>query len=369
MPTLTLPLLSRLTSRLGPSTAGWVGIDVGRRAVKLAQVAWNGDTCHIERRWVLPTRDPSANEASEARPATHFALPSHLHIARKLFQGRAAAVVLPMADLNQRTIEVPPGTSAETANMIEQDLLADLSGCEEGVSFDFWESTVREQRGSDSKRVSILAAPRKDVVSFADKLLAAGFECRILDGMPCAMARAVALAEARDSDEPAAAIDLGHSHPLFVVAVRGRPVFTRSLRGCDLQSLYKPLCEGLSVEAAQAEQLLLRFGVCLGNGLVPKLSVEQATHRLVAAPLANLVTELQRTLAYLSQQFREFVPRRLWLLGGGATFPGIDGHLTRQLDTAAAPWRLLDAGTSAAPGDALFGVAVALSMLSRKEQP
>lgn len=361
MTTLRLPIGSFARRGIAAPRRGWIGVDFGSRAIKLAQVAWSNDAYRIVARWTLAT--PESDPAAQSPISVQAPAAAQLRAARKLFRGVDVAASLPMSVLALRTIDAPPGTLEETVCLIEQDLLNDLPDADGGVSFDFWEVPSRDARAPEGKRYSVLAAPRNTVMHFADALLKAGLDSRVFDGLPCALARAVQLAEGPASMEPSAVIDLGFSSPLFVVVIDGQPVFVRPLRGCDMQSFTRPLCAGLDINLAQAEQLLGRFGVA-SSGRSEATAAEIATHRLAAEPMDALISELQRTLGYLSQQLREQVPRRMWVLGGGAAWPGMAERLAEKLDLPVHPWKLPGLAPATDRSDALFGVAAALSSLA-----
>jgi actin-like ATPase involved in cell morphogenesis len=98
----------------------------------------------------------------------------------------------------------------------------------------------------------------------------------------------------------------------------------------------------------------------------PLREVQDVLTDIVAAPLAEIVAELNKTLAYPELHRSRLVPQMLWLFGGGATVRNIAEHLSSKTGLPARVWGLAARGdaqlVTAAP--ALFGPAAALSALA-----
>jgi Tfp pilus assembly PilM family ATPase len=189
--------------------------------------------------------------------------------------------------------------------------------------------------------------------------LSAGLECRALDGMPTALARAVALAGLDQPDRAVIAVDLAYSAPLFVLVKNGQPLLARTLRGGGLQSIMQPLETNLRISSEECQQLLNCYGVAI-KGQTPVVAT-QKTMQWIADPLYNLVTEIKRTIDYVGTQFRSLKPDCLCLFGGGALIKNLPEYLSQQLNTPAVPWTL--GGEHVDPSDPLYGVAAGLSLL------
>jgi Tfp pilus assembly PilM family ATPase len=163
-------------------------------------------------------------------------------------------------------------------------------------------------------------------------------------------------------DVPLAALDLGYSSALFVVAVAGRPVFCRVLRNCGLGQFVRQLEEGLALSPEECGQLLARVGISESEtGVGRGGSAAQGIRQLVAAPLGDLLGELERTWNYLGQQYSKLHPERLYLLGGGAAIRHLTDQIANRLEVPTHIWSLRREPTPQDAADAVFGVAAALS--------
>jgi type IV pilus assembly protein PilM len=337
-----------------PST-GWIGVDIGSSSVKLAQVQRRGDSWSLSRRWNLEhkpgqtlTRDALATGAL----AEQY---EDLRTTRRMFRGRRAGVVLPTSFVELRSLDLPSGPWQETRAILEQELAAESSAQQGPSEFDAWQST---SNGAMTKILAV-SAQRDLTLRVANDLLSAGLDCSVVDAVPCALARAVAICDPLSQSETVAALDWGYSTALLTVIHEKRPVFCRVLRGGGLQTIMQPLTEKLGITEKECKQLLARFGIPSETAGAP---AAKTAYQLMSHGLENVAQELRRTLDYAKRQF-QLSPNRLWLFGGGGTLRNAAEFVTQHTQVPTAPWRLSQdtAHTADAP---LYGVAAGLSVLA-----
>ncbi len=360
-----MSLLEKMTSKIKTariplrSKRGWIGIDIGARSIKMAQVEASASGYRILARWTLDAENNSIMTRDEMGSHLLKSSLSRCRSLRSLFFGRDCAAVLSMSMVDFRLLEIPRGNADEQNQMIGEELAADLGMEPENLAFDGWEVGNESTANTELTRMATIAVSRTLAEQLNDSLLAAGLNCRALDGMPCALARAVEMAGLGKPERAVIAIDLGYTSPLFVLVKGGRPIFARTLRGVGLQSIVQPLEKSLQISSDECQQLLTRFGVVV-NGQAPVVAT-QKTMQLIADPLHNLVTEIKRTVDYIGTQFRSLSTSQICLFGGGALVKNLPEYLSQQLHLPVAPWTL--GGERSDPSDALYGVAAGLSCL------
>lgn len=345
---------------------GWIGIDVGAAAIKLAQVERRGDRHEIVARWTVPIEPGApAREHPGGDLAWVTSLPQ-IRQARGLFRGRQAAAALSPSIARMRCLEIPTASHDELRRMIENELESDPCASPATRSyFDFWETHAPDAADSRLAQVAVVDVPCDVALQLASGLRSGGLDCHVLDAVPCALARAVELADPRQADAPTAALDLGFTSTVLVIAKAGRPLLARSLRGCSLGAITGPLETSLRLSRDEALRVLGRFGIPLGPRAESSSQAARATHELISAPLQQLVGELNRTLGFWEQQHRALTPRRMVLFGAGALLPNISEFVSAETHLAARGWSLGDGDPSPqAASDPLFGVAAALSALA-----
>jgi Tfp pilus assembly PilM family ATPase len=325
----------------------------------MAQIEQVATGYRISARWTLESKVCSSNSCNEVGNNQIADSILRFKSLKRLFSGRECASVLSMSMVDFRLLEIPSSNEDEQRQMIGEELAADLGLEPNELAFDGWEVGSEGEANADLKKIATIAVSKKLAEQLNNALLSAGLECRALDGMPSALARAVQMTGLDEPDRAVIAIDLAYMTPLFVVVKDGRPLFSRTLRGVGLQSITQPLETNLRISTEECQQLLNCYGVAI-KGQAPVVAT-QKNMAIIADPLYNLVTEINRTIQYVGTQFRSLKPQRLCLFGGGALIKNLPEYLSQQLKTPASPWTLDRERRD--PTDALYGVAAGLSSL------
>lgn len=361
---LLTPLAASASQYFGSREAGWIGVDVGSTAVKLAQVErhqgkWRLAFCRI---LPLAAGDRVENGGLHGdrlpgmlRDETRFGCPNHI---------RSSACVLPMSVVEHRALEVPGGSRDELLQMAAVELGGDGETAGPGREMELLRPAESTAAGG-MVVLDVLSVPTHVSLGTATCLLKAGLTCRILDTVPCALARAVSLVEPPTRSGTVAAIDWGCESPLFVLINNGEPVFVRSLRECGFGLVLDRMSESLKQSKREIHDLLAALD---GSRCDPSArSIDELMQRVARPVLTSLLEEVQKTLAYLRFQGGLSVPKRIWLFGAGALLPGGCREIADSIRVPTDLWRLESNSdhSSGAPRavQALLGPAVALSLL------
>ncbi len=357
--------------RLTPSN-GLIGLDIGSRFTKLAQVRRHRG------RWVisaLHTLAPQDEQPLAEQSLVHGALSQSLtglNLRQAGFRGQRCAALLTGAIAEPRTLHLPVATADETEQMIQLELEDATHNLATGnkLEFDFW--TSQDDNNSDrAARVSVLATPRHVSAAVALDLSQQSLNCETLDGLPFALARAVRFVDPSSPGRTYATLDWGCHEPLFVAVRNGEPVFHRVLRNCGLETAITAIRNEFTVSRFDASRLLAAVGINRTNAetstSTTTLPIRQAVQRCLHPVLERLLDQTRRSLDFLDQHDRHLLPQSLWLFGGGAALSGVEGAFASQLALPSRVWeptpvqisRDLPSHGSLAP----FGAAVGLSLL------
>jgi Tfp pilus assembly PilM family ATPase len=340
---------------------GWIGVDLGAAAIKLAQLERDGDGVRLSASAImqrdLPDDAPQSDMPWSARDI-HRALALDAR-----FRGRTTACVLSLNQSGVRTFSIPTGTDEERHAMIANQLFdvlgAELAQCE----FDFWTS---DRTSGGEVDVGAVYVSRQRATQTARNLAAAGVPCEVLDGVPLALARA---AQLRAAGEITAVVDWGYTQSMLAIVREGQPLFVRTLRDCGYRRMLGAVTGQLELSPHDAQQLLSLYGVA---GIDPPkdeniAKMSRLLSQLVADPLLVMEQELIRTLDHLRLHRPALSPDRILLCGGGATIHRMDTLLSLRLDLPVEAWRLSRAGAqprTPAGIEPLLASAAALSALA-----
>lgn len=345
---------------------GWIGVDIGTHSVKLAQVERHGSRLELRDAAIVPRRHPWAKDAGlETSPRESL---EELTVGRSLgcrFTGRLAACTVPISICDVHGITLGNCKPAEQRRQTARELAALSKNPNVEREFDLWPVPVdvwgNRSPQFDTNVVSLASDWAKRV---ADDHARAGLACRVLDGLPTALGRAVALTES-DPHQPQAAFDWGWSEATFCIVLREQPVYIRRMREVGYSQLVRVICEQLSVSTTEARLLMSEHGLPHGE---QSSDLQHVMADVLDEALARLSEELDRTLDFIRSHAPRLEPVRLWLFGGGATIANSAAWLESHARIETSVWRLGEQSNATCEGVALpmalFGPAVALSMLA-----
>jgi Tfp pilus assembly PilM family ATPase len=345
---------------------GWLGIDIGSASVKVAQLARHDGSVRVIARSIVSRPARVVTESPESQEQLIWSAADEVRTALSLesgFRGRQAAAVMPMGfcDVHQVSqIDVEGDLDSYVRSTIET-----ITQCStDHLEYDVWSSEPDAAPGSPANwNVLAVARPWSDQI-YRD-VTDSGLMCRTLDGVPHALARALALPSG-SALPPVGVLDWGFSQATFCVVANGQPVYVRGLKDCGLEPTLSAIAGELNTTLDEAHRLLELYGV---RGLLSKTSDEAATliAELVAEPVRQLEVELAKTISHVGFQRRAVAPKEIFLFGGGSVTAGLTRHLTRRLKLATHVWSLNKETAGEGPRDCLFGAAMALSALAWEE--
>lgn len=364
---------TKFPARLHARQTGWIGVDLGTAALKLAQVERRGWGFQLAAGTVIPY---------ERLPALHRDSIADLSLSRLVrhavedadgFDGKSAACVLSMSATELRTMDLPDGTEEELRSIVAGELTAEDEIRASDTEFELWhpgdDVEPAEIQPPGPKTYHVLATSRSLAEEFAAGLLAAGLRCEVLDALPFALARATAMMRIpRGKDNVTAALDWGRSSATLALCRGGVPLFTRTLRDCGTDRLYEALKSGLGLTESEGRQCLAEYGIpAQRDSATGPGAFQSMISDMLSAPLAQLLGELTRTLQYLSQKHPELYPGSFCLFGAGAAVRNAAEFLSRQAGLPARvwslPWKNPERDNPQAGAAPLLGSAAALSAL------
>ena len=350
---------------------GWIGVDVGTHTVKLAQAVREGAEVRLHRAAVIQ-RSSSWN--GEDGLAMEQPITSAHEICAALecggFTGRNAICSLPMNACQLRGLNVPPGTDQERRAMAADELAEDWTEKKVAMEFDFWEMDPGQtEKNTDAFNVSILAVSRPWINQLWRDCRQSGLHCWAVDGVPLAMARAVALAGGLGGGRRALAVDWGYSNTTLCIVGDDRLLYTRRLHGCGFGKVLDEVRRVFGVSLDEAQHLMDTQGVAtVESDPLADQEIQKAVTDAMVETVNELVRQLKRTTHFLESQRRHLHADSIWLMGGGASTRNIGPYFDQALSL---PVHICGAKTQQSPlGEvsphrgALFSGALALSALA-----
>lgn len=315
------------------STRGWIGVDVGARAIKVAQLTTDRGRMRLSAASVS-ARSLEANADSPRELADQFTTARAL--AQNLRGSRAAAT------LSMSACRVEP-SSDDTPTATDQ-------------------CAGRWTAGPGSDYTLSLDARR--VEDAVEGLSLAGWQCEAIDGQPLAIARALRFSPDYQREELLGALDLGAASATFIASTNGLARYVRRLHSGGMAEVCQTISQSLSLPPKEVSKLLRRYGAIASANYGGEARVLRDALKDAVYPLAQ---ELKRTIEHLSGKLRAPGPKRIFIFGEGGVVPGLSAQVGEALGVAVEPWRAStlerDEDLADLP-DCLFGQAIALSALA-----
>ena len=341
-------------------SSGWVGIDIGSHTIKLAQIERHGKQIRIASRWAI-TGDENQLLSRESILDGRFSNQlSAMRQMRRMFTRRESASVLPMSIVDYRSIDIPHVDPIEQRQIVGEELAADLDAETSDFLFDFWNLPTESSADSETARLDAVCLPRTIASRIAKDLMDIGSDCQLLNAMPCAIARAVQIANPAETDNIVCGLNLGFTSSTLVMVRNGNPIFSRVLRSESLRSIIQPLQSSFNLSVEESRQLLTHVGVGLPGQSNP--TTGSSIMQRVVAPIESLTSELIRTVDYIHLQPGRYYPSRICLMGGGGLIKNLPLLIENKLHIPVQLWSLPD--TKPDLSDPLYAVAAALSSLA-----
>ena len=324
----------------GRSKHGWIGLDIGARNIKLAQMEQQGGRLRLADAAIIPRATPwrTADHIESSVRSASQELGTALITATRL-RGRLAAAQLPTTACDFNTAPVVIGDDSAQVQTIAQELLTLGIHLNQRV-FDYWPGL--ESKASNSG-INVLSTSQSWSEGTVRDLRSSGLSCQAIDGLPHTLARAVAQVELNPT-ETIAAIDWSYTGATFVLLDNGSPVYIRQLKQTALGDTLDQFATELELDEDEATELLQ--SVNLAPARSEELDeISELVAEILEPTLHSMVAELQRTLSHLDNFGRQLTPKRLrlapnrfYLFGGGATIQGIDRLLSQRVGGTFSVW-------------------------------
>lgn len=328
---------SRLTRRVPfACSSGYVGIDIGSHAIKVAQVARRGQSWRLVSARAFRHVEPLSWDVPARCAAQIVESLDHIWDSSRRWLADDAACLLPLSAMTLRNLCLPAGSPSEQRAMIGAELADDTGLDPDDWSLAWWpDETGAGEPGTES--LSILGVSQELAESVLEALLTRGLACTLMPGLPFVLAAAVSSDARMSAHTPIGVLDWGYHSALLTVVAQGRPAFTRMLRDCGFHHVINTVANGLNLEPRDVARLICGF-----NRPVYAPSDHPARRtvldELLDAAVARLGEEMLRTTSFLQQQRPWLAPQRYVVCGGGGTLRGGVGRLGEIVQTPVSLW-------------------------------
>ncbi len=305
--------------------AAAVGIDIGKSAIKVAEVHRTPRGLEL-RRFGLAFTPPGSVEGGLILDQQAVARAVGEVLRRAGVRTRRAVVSVTGQNVLARVLRLPPIPPEEVKQAIRWEAERHLPFPIDEAVIDV--QIVREvtENGQRQLEVLLAAAPEALVLAHIHTLEIAHLTVDAVEVGALAMTRGLGQTAAEGTH---VLVNLGASTTDIAVVHNGVPQFTRTLLlGAD--AITRVISQLLKVDTAAAEQAKMRYGLGWEESPAHFTQGEYTTD--VSQALGELITQVRRSLDFFRAQFPGVAITDMILCGGGSRLRHLDHHLANELE-------------------------------------
>ena len=198
---------------------------------------------------------------------------------------------------------------------------------------------------------------------FAEDLSRAGWECRVLDALPCALARSSSMATG-NPQIPVLSLEMGYAQAILLVVIDGQPAMMRCLNKFGTKGLFEQVAAVFAITPADAQTLLCHGKPGVRSQLQDAFLEKQALDPFLHSFADGLCAELNRTLQYVELMEQNSVPVKILMSGAGTEIAALPSLIASRASVETEPWSIPISGhVSMADKLSTYAIASGLSAL------
>ena len=303
-----------------------IGIDIGRRYVKAAQLSRSRSGWRVEAAASYPRPVPQKDfDAEDARLLRGV-------LDRRGSTGERFVLAVPKEALLTGILELPPRSAGAPLDQLARMELARMHRCRpDALEVTYWDLPA-PNRGNAPARVMASGCTHQSAEGLMDCLENEGLDVQALDVQACALARACRPLFAGEKDITCL-LDIGWQSSWLALIHMGTVVYQRPFGETGIQPLFEALNGQLELDGELIDALLCEVGVGRnGNEVQDDSEAFDDLRGMVESHLESILKELRLSFSYAIHQYPGASVAQLVLVGGGALLQGIQGHLSSALE-------------------------------------
>jgi len=289
-----------------------IGIDLGRDAIRIAQVRWNGAVPELS----LIESHALACDAGATLDEYHAAVDVLLKelVAKKRLPSNKVVTNLWSRTSKVRVVHIPPVPETELADALRSEIARSDDLDPQQVAIDFEPVGTVTARGTEKLAALVLSATKAEVDTQVQRLRGLGLEPAAIDDITLAIARLRRQGKELEKDETAALLLAGQTSTSIVFLIGGVVQYYREVPFGG-REIVTDLAKSLQLDESE----VLQRKDELVSGRFD--DYREAADEAIGGFVDRLTAELQRSIAYFSFQIARTSKRDLSRIEVTGSFP------------------------------------------------
>jgi len=312
------------------SNNDFVAIEIGNTAIRLVQLRQKGNN------YTLISFGSAQLPAKLAQSDSKLDMQKIAIIVQQLVKSSKVSTKNVSSALSASQVfsfiaKMPPMSHSELENAVRYQAEQNIPLKIDEVRID-WQ-IIRENPNTHETAVMVVSAPNKNASRVLELFTMADMTVIYLETNSIAVSRSLS----RQNDPIIMIVDIGAASTEITIVENSVVSHVRSIPAAGY-AMTRALTQGLGLDATQAEQFKLKFGMSQDK-------LEGQVYRTVKPLVGNITDEIRRSMKYYFEQFGSNV-QKIVLTGGGSRMPLLADYIKNTLNIEVSygnPWERITA--------------------------
>jgi type IV pilus assembly protein PilM len=295
------------------------GLDIGTTSLRAVQMRGLGPVKTLDRWAEAPLSNNISLSDSKVDQQTLSQLIREF-VAKSGISTRNVAVNLPSSRVFTTVVDFDklPAEEMNRAIYYQADSFIPTPPNESKID---WAIIGDSPKDKNKAEVLLTSVPNKFIEARLDMIENAGLNVIAFEPVSMALVRAIL---AVDAATPQMVLNIGSKATDLVIAMNGAPHLTRSIP-IGSEAIIRSAAQNLSVDNAQAQQFVYKFGVS-------KDKLEGKVYAAIITTIDSLMAEVEKSIKFFQDRYTNAVLDRIVVTGGASIMPELPLYVANKFN-------------------------------------
>jgi len=336
----------RLTGLFKNPRLGWVGMDISRSAIHLAQIERTGSRYTLSSAWTATDSDrnrtPSEGvDGNIERPAKESigGMIEQAKRARSLFSQSSTALTLSDGTIDYREVEVDAKESSGIDLAVQGELEKELGQDLQYSLVKAWELATHRKSQNRKQSAAVVSVEQDFSMWLGEKVIEAGYTAEVLDALPCVLARSAQMFLA-GSDQSCLVVHIGNAYTTLTQVHHGQPIITRVLNEHGFDNVLLPLGNEFAIRPSDVHSVIIKASRDTREASQQSAELIEIVYEYQLRFVQSLASEIYRSLEYIGSEQFGTEPTGILLCGSGSVLPNVSQQFEQLLESPTDTWSI-----------------------------
>lgn len=341
--------------KLFSSVGDYFALDIGTTAVRVVQLSGGGGRWSLERYGMAPIDlKVSSSDAADDQQKLREVITTI--IGQSGIRSKNVIVGVPSSKIFATVIELPDMPEDELRTTIKYQAEQYIPMNIDEAKYD-WSVLGKSPKDPSKNEILLASVANSFVESRLDQLEGMGLNVVAIEPDPIAITRSLLPSNISDAR---VLVEVGDFATDIVVTYNDAPRLVRSIP-TGMQTLVKAATQNLNIEAAQASQFIMKFGL-------QKDKLEGQVFKAIESTADQFASEIEKSIKFFQTKYPNAPVSAMIVSNYGVTVPNLSNYLSEKTGVPSElgnPWQRVQVSASdqakLQPLSAQFSAAIGLA--------